>query len=136
MTTLDVLPPGSVLPPMNAGTDDRRRDRPQAGKRRNVLTGNRFAVLNTFVDYALPSLGRADAMTWLVLYRDTKADGTTRTSIADIARRTGANASTIKRAVKRLTTLRLLVVVYRGSVNRGPSRYRVLPPQPPRSPPA
>jgi len=122
---------------MNAGADQRRNNRTQPQRNRaagNRAPGNRFAVLNAFVDFALPLLGRADALAWLVLYRDTKADGTTRTSIADIARRAGANASTIKRAIKRLRSLGLLVVVYRGSVNRGPSRYRIVPPPTGRSP--
>jgi hypothetical protein len=95
-----------------------------AGRR----TGERFAVLNAFVDFTLRELTRAEIAVWFVLYRDTKAaDGLARTSQADLARRAGVNLGTAKRAVARLCRRGLLTVVFRGSLRRGPSAYRVRP---------
>jgi hypothetical protein len=101
--------------------------------------GDRFAVVNAFLDFTAGGLTRAAALTWLVLWRDTKPDGTARTSQADLARRIGADPSTVKRAVAALVKAGLLAVVYRGSLRRGPSAYRVRPltreqVTPPRSP--
>jgi hypothetical protein len=97
------------------------------GKAAGRKTGNRFAVVNTFLDFSAGGLSRAAALTWLVLWRDTKPDGTARTSQADLARRIGADPSTVKRAVAALVEAGLLAVVYRGSLRRGPSAYRVRP---------
>jgi hypothetical protein len=97
------------------------------GKRGRRHTNDRFAVVNAFLDFTAGGLSRAAALTWLVLWRDTKPDGTAQTSQADLARRIGANPSTVKRAVAGLVKAGLLAVVYRGSLRRGPSAYRVRP---------
>ena len=97
------------------------------GKTGRRKTGDRFAALNAFLDFTAAGLSRAAALTWLVLWRDTKPDGTAKTSIADVARRIGANPSTVKRAVAALVKADLLTVIYRGSLRRGPSAYRVRP---------
>ena len=113
-----------VLPPMES-TSDRRGDTGTTKKRRQ--TGDRFGVLNTFVDFTAAGLRRSDIVVWLVLYRDTKKDGTARTSQADIARRGGICSRTVLRAIRRLCRGGLLTVVYRGGLRRGPSTYRVYP---------
>jgi predicted transcriptional regulator len=84
-------------------------------------------VVNAFLDFSAGGLSRAEALTWLVLWRDTKPAGTAQTSQADLARRIGANSSTVKRAVAALVKAGLLAVVYRGSLHRGPSAYCVRP---------
>ncbi len=71
-------------------------------------------------------LSRAEALAWLVLYRDTR-NGTARTSAADVARRIGASRRTVIGAIGRLRKRGLLTLVYRGGLNRGPSIYRVHP---------
>ncbi len=101
----------------------RRTDKPK--ERRD--TGGRFAVLNRFVDMSLSQVTSAAALVWLVLFRDTKPDGLVKTSQADIARRAGLSLKTAKRAVKALDKAGLLTRVYRGSLRRGPSVYRVHP---------
>jgi hypothetical protein len=88
-------------------------------------TGERFATLNAFVDVTAGTLNRAELLAWLILYRDTKADGLARTSQADLARRAGVNVRTAKRAVLTLCRRGLLTVVFRGNLRRGPSVYRV-----------
>jgi hypothetical protein len=97
------------------------------GKATGRRTGERFATLNAFVDFTLRELTRAEIAVWLALYRDTKPDGLTRTSQADLARRAGVNLGTAKRTVARLCRRGLLTVVFRGSLRRGPSAYRVRP---------
>jgi hypothetical protein len=93
-------------------------------KTNHTVTRDRFGTLNEFVDCSLVGLSRAEIATWLVLYRDTR-NGIARTSQADIARRAGLSVRTVKDAVRRLRSTGLLVVVYLGGLNRGPSRYRV-----------
>jgi len=123
----------SVLPPMHQGDGNRLPRRHQGhrdttkGKHVGRKTGDRFAVLNTFADFTMGKLSRAEIAVWLLLWRDTKPDGLARTSQADLARRAGSHVSTAKRAVARLVRQRLLTVVFRGSLRRGPSKYRVHP---------
>ena len=120
----------SVLPPMEATANTavrRPAGRKAKGKSRSRDRRSRFATLNAFLDFTVRDLTRAEAVVWLVLFRDTKPDGVARTSQADLARRVGADVSTIKRAVARLRSRELLTVVFRGSLRRGPSAYRVHP---------
>ena len=71
-----VIPVGAELPPMDAPapapssrTDrGRPKGKPAGGK---AKAGERFAVLNAFVDFSLADLTRAEIAVWLVLYRDT-----------------------------------------------------------------
>ena len=127
MTTGNGHPPildgCAVLPPMEPalGGQTEPKRKPNHGK-----TGNRFAVLNAFVDTAAGKLTRSEILVWLVLYRDTR-NGVAGTSQADIARRAHVTGRTVRRAIRKLEERRLLVLVYRGGLNRGPSRYRVLP---------
>jgi hypothetical protein len=104
------------------------RQRHQAGDRRKAKreTGERFAVLNTFVDFTLADLSRAEIAVWLILYRDTR-DGTARTAYDDLARRAGCNRRNVGRAIRRLEQLGMLQIVHRGGLGRGVSRYRLRP---------
>ena len=122
----------SVLPPMEptappvtkatAPTNTKKSKRKPAHRK----TADRFAVLNTFADFTLRDLSRAEIAVWLLLWRDTR-NGTARTSQADLARRAGVDISTVKRAVARLEKSGLVTVVFRGDLWRGPSRYAVNP---------
>jgi len=125
------LPGCSVLPPMtpgrtvaeNSGAAGKAKGKPARRK-----AGGRFAVLNAFIDFTMRELSRAEIVVWLILFRDTKAaDGLARTSQADMARRAGLNARTVKRAVGSLQRRRLLRVVRRGGLRQGPSACRVYP---------
>jgi len=120
-------PPMHRLPGVNGSTPARHQDNGKAKGKPAQRKGDRFAVLNTFADFTLSALTRAEIAVWLLLWRDTKPDGTAQTSQADLARRAGANPSTVKRAVAALVKAGLLAVVYRGSLRRGPSAYRVRP---------
>jgi hypothetical protein len=101
--------------------EPRRRGTIGAGKQK---AGERFGVVNAFVDFTLASLPRNAIAVWLVLWRDTR-DGTARTSMAELARRAGCSTRTVVRVVKALESAGLVRVVYRGGFRRGPSRYRV-----------
>ncbi len=128
------LPGCTVLPPIPSGNGSQRQhqghQRKAKGKTTGRKTGDRFAVLNAFVDFTLGGLTRNEIAAWLVLYRDTKPDGTARTSQADMARRAGTSDRTIRRALDGLKHRGLLKVTYRGGIGRGASVYRVrsLPP--------
>lgn len=122
-----ILPGCSVLPPI-----DRRDAEPatdtgttkRAKRKGDGTTGNRFAVLNTFVDCSMRELKAADVRVWLVLCRDTR-DGIAVTAQADIAERSGISVRAVHGSIRRLERLGLFKVVYRGGLNRGSSRYRV-----------
>ncbi|MCX7410761.1 MAG: hypothetical protein NTZ32_22020 [Planctomycetales bacterium] len=123
-----VLPGCSVLPPMEPP-----RPRPGASTskgtekpKRTAVTSNRFGELNAFVDCSMADLSRAEALTWLVLWRDTK-NGTVRTSMTDVARRIGTTRRAVVDAVPKLEKRGLLFVVYRGGLKRGMNVYRVQP---------
>lgn len=115
--TSAVIPVGGELPPLD-GTTTKKPGKPK-GK-----AGERFKTLNTFVDFTLAGLSRAELAVWLILYRDTR-DGTARTGYDDLARRAGCNRRNVGRALRRLEELALLHVVHRGGLRRGVSRYRV-----------
>ena len=118
------LPGCSVLPPMNprpATANNSPQDKP---KKR--ATGERFSTINSFVDCSLAELSRSEALTWFVLWRDTK-DGTVRTSAADIARRIGCSRRAVTDALSGLRQRGLLTLIYRGGMNQGVSVHRVQP---------
>src|SRR5262245_4321423 len=124
-----IIPVGQEPPPMEGpepAPSGNGRQRHQGGERGKAKgkTGERFAVLNAFVDFALAELSRAEIAVWLVLYRDTR-DGTARTSYDDLARRAGLNRRTVGRAIRKLEQRGLVKIVHRGGLGRGVSRYHV-----------
>jgi hypothetical protein len=106
-----------------------RADSPPKPARRTPkrVSTLRFQLLNAFVDGGMSDLSRAELAVWLTLYRDTKRDGTARASLDDLARRGGMDRQTASRAVGRLGRRKMLQVLRRGGLNRGPSVYRVFP---------
>ena len=116
-----VLPGCSVLPPMEpprprpaSTANGKRGEKPK----RTAVTSNRFGELNAFVDCSMADLSRAEALTWFVLWRDTK-NGTVRTSAADIARRIGASRKAVTNALAVLRKRGLLRLVHQGGADRG-----------------
>ncbi len=129
-------PPLHVLPPRIDSTPTRHQahQRGAKGKTARRKTGDRFGTLNGFVDAGMAGLSRVEIGTWLVLYRDTR-DGTACTREESIAARIGCSKRAVVTAVKKLRRRGLLVQVFKGGINRGPSRYRVLPiPRPTKEP--
>lgn len=113
-----------VLPPAQSRPAEKAK--PAEKQKRTAATSNRFRELNAYVDRTMEDLPRAEALTWLVLWRDTK-DGTAKTSMEDIARRIGATKRAVVTAVDNLKKRGLLTLVVKGGINRGPSIYRVRP---------
>jgi len=134
-----ILPPDAVLRPdddeiaataaaRQAAARQAARPTPATKpKRRN--RSERFAVLNAFVDFGIADakLTPAEALVWLVLFRDTKANGLARTGQTDIARRAGLSVRGVKKAIRTLTAKGMVRVLNRGRLNVGPSVYRVHP---------
>lgn len=108
---------------MNTSSGRTQRTR-RTTKRESSL---RFEILNAFVDGQLAELTRAELAVWLILYRDTKRDGTARASLDDIAHRGGIDRQTASRAIGKLKRRKLLHVVKQGGLNQGPSTYEVFP---------
>lgn len=127
--TVPILKGATTLPPMRpsklvqATTTGGRRGGNSAGKKQ---TGDRFAVLNAFVDCTQAKLTGLEVKVWLTLYRDTR-NGTVSTAQADIARRAGATLRGVQKALASLMKQGLVVLLVQGGLNRGPSRYRVFP---------
>jgi DNA-binding MarR family transcriptional regulator len=110
--------PFVTLPP-----DGRPRDAPAKGKAKGAATG-RWALFNAFSDGIARDLTPAAAMTWLILFRDTKRNGLARTSQSDIARRAGVTDRAVRDALRELIRRGLVVRVQRGGPGRA-SVYRV-----------
>ena len=99
----------------------------RSGKTTKRRSQFRFEILNAFVDSGMVSLTRGELAVWMILYRDTKPDGTARASLDDIARRGGMDRQTASRAVGRLKRRKMIQVLRQGGLNLGPSTYRVFP---------
>jgi hypothetical protein len=145
-----VLPPGMVLTPLDtsppvptSGVDDRpapvvakphlpRHRRAAAAGSANASRGRaagqpgRFQVLNDFVDVSMRGVSDRAVRAWLVLYRDTKPNGTAATGLADIARRAGYSRKTAQRAVHELIERGLARRIRCGGKGKGPNVYRVV----------
>ena len=108
-------------------TAEAGRPRQRSTRSRKRQSSLRFEVLNAFVDMGMRQLAPSESVVWLVLYRDTKPDGTAKTGVDDLTLRCRVSRSTVLRALKRLEHLHMLQVVRRGGLNRGTSVYRVFP---------
>jgi hypothetical protein len=86
-----------------------------------------FETFNPFVDLGIRTLSRAEVVSYLILLRDTKPDGTARTSFGDIATRGGISRRQAIRAVRALVGRGAVQVVRRGGRGIGPSTYCVVP---------
>lgn len=95
---------------------------------RGSAVRRRFALLNAFIDSALPNLERSAVAVWLLLYRHAKPDGTVSASVADLARRAGASDRQVQRALARLQAVGMLCRLKRGTLAGGPSVYRLVQP--------
>jgi hypothetical protein len=120
---------GTPQPPSPFARTDAASGPARARNRKPARRGRseRFALLNAFIDFSIATakLTPAEALVWLVLFRDTKVNGTARTGQSDIARRTGLSVRGVQKAIDRLQTKGLIDVVQRGRLNAGPSVYRV-----------
>jgi hypothetical protein len=133
-TELPIISVGDEPPPMRPPAPEPNRTSREATKRatRKGKTAGRFEHINAFADFALADLSRAQIAVWILLWRDTKPDGSARTSQADLARRAGVDVSTVKRALQRLRAIGLLSLVQAGGLRRGSSQYHLNPiPRPP-----
>lgn len=104
-------------------------DAPRGRKTTKRQSRLRFETLNLFIDEGIGKAGLTahEALTWMVLYRDTRPNGFATTSVDEIARRTGIGRRTAVRALARLRRLKMLRVARRGGLNRGASSYAVFP---------
>jgi hypothetical protein len=122
-----IIPVGEEPPPFDSRPPKPRKPTPgkasePKGSAHKRKAAGRFRVLNSFVDFTLAELSRAEIAVWLILYRDTR-DGEAQTAMADLARRAGCVKRSVARAVQRLEALGLLKVVRRGAFRRGASVY-------------
>ncbi len=117
-----MIPMGCEPPPMYSAEEiERKAVKPSKAKGK---TKDRFALLNTFVDFTMGELSRAEIVVWMILYRDSR-DGTAATAQGDIARRGKIDRRTVGRSLRRLAERGLLKIVHQGGFRRGVSRYRV-----------
>jgi hypothetical protein len=86
-----------------------------------------FPTFNGFVDLGVRHLSRSEIAAYLILLRDTKPDGTARTSFGSIASRGGMSQRQAVRAVQALIGRGVVEVVRRGGRGIGATTYCVLP---------
>jgi hypothetical protein len=86
-----------------------------------------FQTFNAFVDYGIRDLSRSEIAAYLILLRDTKPDGRTRTSYSDIATRGGMSRMSAIRAVRSLVKRGVVEIVRRGGRGIGSTTYCVVP---------
>jgi hypothetical protein len=114
------LPADAVL----RADDEPERPAPAAKPKQRGGRGQRFAVLNTFVDFALADLTGAEVRVWLILFRDTRAaTGIARTGQADLACRAGLSRRGVQVALDGLQAKGFIRRVRRGRLNAGPSAW-------------
>jgi len=87
--------------------------------------GQRWAILNAFVDGALAELTEAEVRVWLVVYREVKPGGIARIGMGQIARLTGIKRRSVARAMDRLKHRGMVEIVSRGCINGTPNAYRL-----------
>ncbi len=132
MTEPRILAVGEEPAPLQDGEPPRNGAGPRRGKAKgkagtaNRRAGERFGLLNAFVDFTMAELKPSERAVWLVLFRDTKPDGIARTSGRDIARRAGISDRMVRYALAALVKRRLVKIVRRGRLRDGPSTYRVV----------
>lgn len=122
-----------VLPPLGDETSVEQAPltmRQEASASKKSQAGKRFHEVNAFCDATLRALGRAEIAIWILLWRDTRPSGVARASQADLARRSGVNERTVRRALKLLQRKGLLTLVRRGRLGVGASIYRIQPTPP------
>lgn len=122
--TAEPIPAHLTLTPNRTVTRDKsaRSSRPPPKTPRG---GDRFSVLNAFVDQSLQSLKGAQVSVWLVLFR-TERDRRATIGHAAMARYSGLSRRSTIRAVNSLIALGLVERLARGGPDVGPSTYRML----------
>jgi hypothetical protein len=115
----------SVCPPMNPLGEANRQANSKPSKAKRKESAGRFQCTNAFIDATMGTLPPAALAVWLILWRDTKPNGLSRTSQADMARRAGKSERAIRSALRVLVHRGLLTVVFQGNLRRGISTYRV-----------
>jgi hypothetical protein len=132
-----IIPVGAEPPSMDPPRQPpppRAPDRPVAKRGRPRRKGDlarRFGLFNAVVDYAIRDMHRSELAAFVILWRHAKADGTVSASIADLARRGGCSRRAIQNGIKRLITKRLLERIKRGTLEGGPTHWRLVKPDPP-----
>ncbi len=84
----------------------------------------RFHDLNNFVDVSMRDLTRAEIAVWLVLFRNAR-DRIVRISHSQIAAASGCSVKAVSVAMKLLIQKTIVKQLIQGTVNRGPSTYKV-----------
>jgi hypothetical protein len=126
-----IIPVGGEPPPLLTADELAGRDTRPSGRREPATadkakkSAGRWAMLNYFGDVTARTLPTLAVAVWLQLFRNAKSDGLVRLSQVELARRVGKSKRSVFSALRRLESVGVLTVVHRGSLNAGPSTYRV-----------
>ncbi|QDT72222.1 helix-turn-helix domain-containing protein [Lacipirellula limnantheis] len=117
-----MLKGGGTIPAVEAG----ERIPPVPAKRKkNAKAAGRFQTMNDFADLSARLVDTTAQAVWWILFRETKPNGLASVSFNQIADLIGLKRRAAMRAVQDLEEAGLLTVVKRGSLNAGPSTYRI-----------
>jgi hypothetical protein len=97
-----------------------------ASKKRHATNGDRWAMLNAFVDVIAPRLTLVERAVWLVMFRHTRG-GTCDTSERAIATQARIDKASAGKALRRLVELGLAWPVFKSNSKGTSSRYGLHP---------
>jgi biotin operon repressor len=100
--------------------------KPADGKSDRRAMG-RFGVLNRFSDHGARLVDTTAQACWWILFRETQPDGLATVSHQRIAECVGVSSRTVARAIDRLKSAGLLIMVRHGGWQKGPNTYRLRP---------
>jgi len=122
----------SVMPPMESrqpkpekpGTQEPHEPRNSRQRSKPKRSGQRFKILNDFVDCTMQQLTPRQTSVWFCLFRDSR-NGVAKSAQVYVAQRCGLKRPTVSTTIGELEALGLVVTIHQGGVNRGLSWYRV-----------
>lgn len=119
----------NVLPPMQprAPRPPEANEPKQKGGKGERHTAGRFGVLNSFADRGARQVDTTAQACWWILFRETQPDGLATVSHQRIAECVGVSSRTVARAIDRLKSAGLLIMVRHGGWQKGPNTYRLRP---------
>ena len=119
-----VIPVGGELPLIPPPGHIGKSVRQKTVETTKPHTGNRFILLNEFIDSGMAGLSRLEALVWLVLFRDARGD-IAETSARYVGTRIGVDRRSVQRALAKLRSVGLLTVKRKGGLNRGSNVYQL-----------
>jgi hypothetical protein len=126
-----VAAPGEAAAPVRTPAELERLARQRKGReakaRRTEAARRRWMLLNAFVDAGMAGLEISDAVVWLALFRNARADGVATVARVRLVEITGLAPNTITTSIGRLVAAGWIERLRRGGPSGGIAVYRLQP---------